>query len=146
MKKILLPTDGSENAVRAGKIAILTAELDTYIVMLYVIDADHLNTIRQWDLKKKLKEELIDEGEKAIISFKKLIEDRKTQGQYKNVKFISLIKEGKPAEVILKTIDEEGIDQVIMGKSGKQGLEKFFVGSTTEKVVRDSNVPVNVIS
>ena len=57
-----------------------------------------------------------------------------------------MIKEGKPSDVILKTIEEEGIDQVIMGKSGKHGLDKFVLGSTADKVVREAEVPVNVIS
>ncbi|MGZ7043812.1 MAG: universal stress protein, partial [Methanobacterium sp.] len=47
---------------------------------------------------------------------------------------------------ILKTIDEEGVDQVIMGKSGKHGIDKLILGSTTDRVVRGSKVPVNVIS
>lgn len=48
--------------------------------------------------------------------------------------------------MILKTIEEEGVDQVVIGKSGKNGLEKLIIGATTDRVVRDSKVPVNVIS
>jgi nucleotide-binding universal stress UspA family protein len=33
-----------------------------------------------------------------------------------------------------------------MGKSGKHGLEKFLLGSTTERVVRGAKVPINIIS
>ncbi|MGA2676868.1 MAG: hypothetical protein ACLQG5_02210 [Methanobacterium sp.] len=33
-----------------------------------------------------------------------------------------------------------------MGKSGKNSLEKFIEGNTTEKVVMETRVPVNVIS
>jgi nucleotide-binding universal stress UspA family protein len=57
-----------------------------------------------------------------------------------------MIKEGKPSDEILKTIEEENIDQVIMGKSGRHGLDKFVMGSTADKVVRTAKVPVNVIS
>lgn len=56
------------------------------------------------------------------------------------------IKEGKLADVILKTIDTEGIHRVIMGKSAKHGLERFLLGKTTDKVVKDAKVLVNVIS
>ena len=47
-----------------------------------------------------------------------------------------MIKKGKPEDVILQTVEEEGIDQIIMGKSGKHGLERFLMGSTTERVIR----------
>jgi nucleotide-binding universal stress UspA family protein len=33
-----------------------------------------------------------------------------------------------------------------MGKSGKQGLERFLLGRTTDQVVKEAKVPVNVIS
>ncbi len=36
--------------------------------------------------------------------------------------------------------------QVIIGKSGKHGLERFLLGKTTDRVVKGAKVPVNVIS
>lgn len=146
MKKILLPTDGSENAHRAGEYAISEADLGADIIVLYVIDIDYLNALPQQDLRRKLEEGLKDEGKKEIENFKQKLEDTQCEGHCKNVNLITMIKEGKPADVILKTIDEEGIDQVIMGKSGKHGIEKLILGSTTDRVVRGAKVPVNVIS
>lgn len=146
MKKILLPTDGSENAHRAGEYAIAEADLGADIIVLYVIDIDYLNALPQQDLRKKLENGLKQEGEKEIQEFKQKLEDTQCEGHCKGVNLITMIKEGKPADVILKTIDEEGIDQVIMGKSGKHGIEKLILGSTADRVVRGAKVPVNVIS
>ena len=146
MKKLLLPTDGSENAHRAGEYAIAEADLGADIIVLYVIDVDYLNALPQQDLRKKLEEGLKEEGKKEIEDFKQKLEDTQCEGHCKNVNLITMIKEGKPADVILKTIDEEDIDQVIMGKSGKHGIEKLILGSTTDRVVRGAKVPVNVIS
>ncbi|MFU2191594.1 universal stress protein, partial [Methanobacterium sp. MZD130B] len=50
--------------------------------------------------------------------------------------------EGSPADSILKTIENENIDLVVMGTSGKHGLDRFLLGSVTEKVVRSSTCPV----
>jgi nucleotide-binding universal stress UspA family protein len=146
MKKILVPTDGSENAHRAGEYAISEADLGADIIVLYVIDIDYLNALPQQDLRQKLENGLKEEGEQEIKAFKQKLEDTQCEGHCKNVNLITMIKEGKPADVILKTIDEEGIDQVIMGKSGKHGIEKLILGSTTDRVVRGAKVPVNVIS
>lgn len=43
---------------------------------------------------------------------------------------------------ITSIIDKNGIDVVIMGTQGASGLQEFFIGSNTEKVVRFSTVPV----
>ena len=65
------------------------------------------------------------------------------QWKYKFVNFTKLFKDGKPVDVILKTIEEED-DQVLIVKSGKQGMEKLIIGSTTQEVVKYAKVPVNV--
>ena len=91
-------------------------------------------------------EQLREDGKEAVEKFEKDIEEEKCAGNCKNVNFITMIKAGKPADVIIKTAEEEGVDQIVLGKSGKHGMEKFLLGSTAEKVVREAKVPVNVIS
>ena len=113
---------------------------------MYVIDIDYLNALHQYDLRQNLQDQLWSEGEDAVKAFKQKIEDQQCQGHCKHVNIIPILKEGKPVDVILKTAEEEGVDQIIMGKSGKHGIEKFIIGSTTDRVVRRAKVPVNVIS
>ncbi len=145
--KILLPTDGSEASERAGEYAISEASLSgADIIVLNVIDMDYLNSIPQSDLREKLDEELREEGKRAVEKFKNKIEEEECAGNCKNIKFVPMIKKGKPEDVILETAKEEKVDQIIMGKSGKHGLERFLMGSTTERVVREAKIPVNIIS
>ncbi len=147
MTRILVPTDGSKQAEAAGEYAIANSDvIGADIIVLYVIDIDYLNAIHQYDLRQSLQDQLWNEGEDTINAFKKKIEDQQCQGHCKHVNIIPILKEGKPADVILKTAEEEGVDQIIMGKSGKHGIEKFIIGSTTDRVVRKAKVPVNVIS
>lgn len=145
MAKILLPTDGSPNAYKAGEYAITAADLGSDIILLYVIDTEHLNELSQPDLKEKLQRKLEEEAERFVNNFRQQIEDAKCQGYCKHVNLTILIKEGKPEDIILKTIQEENIDQVIMGKSHKSGVEKYFIGSITKKVAKKANIPVKVI-
>jgi len=146
-KRILLPTDGSENAIRAGEYAISLADLSgADIIVLNVIDTYYLDSIPQPDVRESVDEELRADVKRAIERFEEEIEENKCNGKCQNINFKILIKEGKPADVILKTIEEENIDQVIIGKSGKHGLERFLLGRTTDKVVKQAKVPVNVIS
>jgi nucleotide-binding universal stress UspA family protein len=146
-KKILLPTDGSKNSERAGEYAISHADITgDEIVVLHVIDTDYLNSVPQPDVRNDLDKELRADGKKAVDTFKNQLEESQCNGKCQNIEFKVLVKEGKPADTILKTIDEENIDEVIIGKSGKHGLERFLLGKTSDKVLKAAKVPVNVIS
>lgn len=145
-QKILVPTDGSKPAERAGEYVLSDENLfGADIIVLYVIDTHYLDALPQQDLRNQLSKELREEGKRAVENFKDKLEESQCEGKCKNVNISIVIKEGKPADVILKTIDEEGVDQVIMGKSGKQGFEKLLLGSTAERVVRSAKVPVKLI-
>jgi len=53
---------------------------------------------------------------------------------------------GDPAIEILKIIEGEGIDLVIMGTHGRKALDHVFFGSVAENVVKKSPVPVLTIN
>lgn len=42
----------------------------------------------------------------------------------------------------VSVVDDEGIDLISMGTHGRTGLERYLIGSVTERPVRTSNVPV----
>jgi nucleotide-binding universal stress UspA family protein len=52
------------------------------------------------------------------------------------------MEEGSAAEQILKTSEEENMNIIVIGGSGKHRLERFILGSVAEKVVRDAKCPV----
>ncbi|TKX51858.1 universal stress protein, partial [Halorubrum sp. SP3] len=39
-------------------------------------------------------------------------------------------------------VDDHGIDVVVMGTHGRKGIDRYLLGSVTERVVRTSDVPV----
>ena len=49
---------------------------------------------------------------------------------------------GDPGEQILQQIDDCQADLVVMGTQGLEGAKRFMFGSTTERVLRESRVPV----
>ena len=57
----------------------------------------------------------------------------------------SVILKGNPAEKILDFADEHDIDLIVVGSLGKSGIERFALGSVSEKVVRHAKVPVLVV-
>jgi nucleotide-binding universal stress UspA family protein len=149
--KILLPTDGSRNSKRANKHALWIADKSNAdIVVLYVIDPHFpevattlpLSTLPTPD--EQFYEEIRKEGNQIINDFKQELEYIKSRGSCKNVNLKTLIKEGKPSNEIIKVLKEEDIDLVVMGASGRHGLDRFMLGSVTERVIREAEKPVMV--
>lgn len=59
-----------------------------------------------------------------------------------NKDFKKIIKVGTPEDEILKVADFENMDLIIMATHGRSGISHLFLGSVTEKVIRQSKVPV----
>lgn len=140
-KKILVPTDGSDYSNRAAEHALWIADKsDAQIIALNVVETSKLPEIRSNNLKKQLHEMMESDGKSALESIYNIFQN------YENkLKTTFLIKKGSPSDIILKTIEDEDIDIVIMGTSGKHGLDRLFLGSVAEKVLRDANCTVTIV-
>jgi len=57
--------------------------------------------------------------------------------------YIKHVAVGDPSQEILKLIDQEKVDLVIMASHGQKGHYRF--GSVTDKVLKNSPVPVTTI-
>jgi nucleotide-binding universal stress UspA family protein len=53
---------------------------------------------------------------------------------------------GNPADEILKYAEDQGIDLVIMGTHGRKGLERTFMGSVADHVIKHAAVPVLTVN
>lgn len=145
-KKILLPTDGSESAERAAEHAFrFGSRTGAEIIILNVIETPRFTGIRSTD-EDELRSNLEQEGQKSFDRISdKLNGFRSGEKCEKEVRLTFKFKEGSPADTILKTIDEEGIELVVMGTSGKRGLDRFLLGSVAENTMRSSPCPVLVV-
>ena len=149
--KILFPTDGSKNAEKAGRHALWIARAsnaDILILNIYELYSPRmaalpLNIVPASN--ESSYEPLMEEANNIVEEFKANLERIEHEDVYKEIKISTAVKEGKPYHEILKTIEEEGIDLVVMGASGRHGIDRITLGSVTEKVVRESKKPVMVI-
>jgi nucleotide-binding universal stress UspA family protein len=55
------------------------------------------------------------------------------------------IETGVPYQIILKVLEDEKIDLVVMNIHGKGLLDRALLGSTAERVVRAAQCPVMLI-
>lgn len=56
-----------------------------------------------------------------------------------------LVSVGDPAEEITRAAREHQVDFIVVGSHHKNVLERFLVGSVSEKLVREGTVPVLVV-
>lgn len=64
------------------------------------------------------------------------------KGDERDIPVETDVRRGNPHREILDYADEHAVDLVVMGTHGRTGLDRYLLGSVTEKVVRLSNVPV----
>jgi nucleotide-binding universal stress UspA family protein len=147
--KILLPTDGSENAERAGRHALWIADkTNAEIMVLNVFEPPNMAVLPISVLPgtdEGLYKQLMEEGHNIAVDFTGRLQKIKEKGSYQDIKISAIVREGKAYNEILKTTTEEDIDLVVMGASGRHGLDRIALGSVTERVVRGSKTPVLVI-
>ena len=64
---------------------------------------------------------------------------------FKDQDVTQFVEEGKPHEVILKVADEWNADILVMGARSSGGLTQVLVGSVSEKVMKNTEIPVFLV-
>jgi len=57
----------------------------------------------------------------------------------------TVVATGPASEEILNFIDNNGVDIVVLSSHGRSGVSRWLLGSTTDKLVRRSPVPVFLV-
>lgn len=136
--RILVPVDFSEYSKMALDYSIeFSKKFNSELILIYVIEpivypSDFglgqipINQV-DFEIQSKAEEEL-----------KKLVEEKVPA----DVKASHVVKTGKPFLEIINAAKELNCDLIIIATHGHTGIEHILFGSTAEKVVRKSPVPV----
>ena len=138
IKSILWPTDFSERSEKALPYIIsLIEKYHTEIHVMYVVeDLAYYHTWLGGSAPSQVEAITHKWKETAEEKLGPLCDQFPSECPL-TIKHVSM---GDPAQEILKTIDKEEIDIVVMATRGATG--QFTYGSVTEKVVKNSSVPV----
>ncbi|MDJ1499266.1 universal stress protein [Xanthocytophaga agilis] len=143
MKKILIPTDFSEQANNALKVAIQIAkkcgaEIHLLHIEEYVgnvgfsalgdVEADSSAMDKLFMLK------LLEVNKKRMLELIDTIDDEVT--------VFHMVEIGQMFRLVREYVTGQGIDLVVMGTNGASGFSGALIGSNTEKVVRQVGCPV----
>ncbi|WP_353684330.1 universal stress protein [Thermodesulfovibrio sp. 3907-1M] len=141
-QKILLPTDFSDESLYALSYAVDLAKMfNAKLYLLHVIyDIEKASNLHiPHPSITELYKDLEAHAKKNLDSFgADMLED------FKNVE--TAVLRGIPYEEIIKYAKENNIDLIIIGTLPRSGVERFFVGSTTQRVIRNAPCPVLVVT
>lgn len=133
---ILLPTDGSEATAaateHAGRVAALSGAT---VHVLSVADTRNRFESPSAGIAADAWEQA--EHERAEAAIEAAVESLPA-----GVATERVVRKGIPQTAILDYVDETDVDLVVMGTHGRTGLDHYLIGSVTERVVRNSPVPV----
>ena len=120
--KILIPTDGSKVAERAGTVAVKMAEL--FGADLIVV------SVREPDEEGRAKQAVEDieriAAAAGLAPRTEIIDD----------------EEATIHRAIIDSAEKHGVDAIVMGTHGRTGVGRFLLGSVAERTLQESPFPV----
>lgn len=134
-EKILVPLDGSERsqAVLTHLQGLLEAA-DAHLVLLGVVSAGDDTDGRN-----------LAEGQQARSRADSYLRATASKLRDGGLAVSTLVREGFASEAILAASMETNADLIAMSSHGYGGFRRLYFGSTTERVLRASDVPVLVV-
>ena len=137
IKKVLFATDFSKGSEKAFSYALSLARkygarLDVVHVVQEMLDmtgfyVPHISV-------EVIEKEMEEAAENKIKDFCK--------DKIKGVEYEAHVKRGTPFKEIIETAEAVGSQVIVIGTHGRSGIDHVLFGSTAEKVVRKSTIPV----
>ncbi|OGW25685.1 MAG: hypothetical protein A2X59_02960 [Nitrospirae bacterium GWC2_42_7] len=150
MNKVLIAVDNTKaskavlstfhNSVSQPKEVILlhVERLEGRSLMIDMLGDAEMSTLKESVKGTSYKESLDEKSEKILTYYKKELEDN-------GISLVkTVIRTGHPAEEILKVAEEEGVELILLGYSGRKGLNRLISGSVANEVEKNTKTPVLV--
>jgi len=143
---ILVPTDGSKTARKAGTYAVeLAKQLQASILILCVIDKRFLisRTVPVGQSFQGEAETIDDYLRETAQGF---AGDIKELCDKEEVLSTTTIKSGHPVEEIVKAAQKSNVDLIVMGSHGQSALAAATLGSVSYGVIHnDTKIPILLV-
>lgn len=137
--KILSPVDFNDNSLTAlDYAAVFARQPGAQLYLLHVVqtDAGHLQQELQHATTNEWLAESIAKDRLKLIALDKFGE---------SIHYEVLVRTGEPVQTILNTAMDIEAHLIVMATHGRLRFSHFFLGSVTERVVREASCPVLTI-
>lgn len=136
IRSILHPTDVSDASQAAFQLACaLARDSGSRLLVLHVAPEDLVHASLIGGIKTQPTPYLLDLQEK--------VRQLRSPGPGRPIEYV--IRQGEPAQEILRAADELGCDLIVMGTHGRTGVRHVLMGSVAEHVLRTAGCPVLVV-
>jgi nucleotide-binding universal stress UspA family protein len=137
--RIVATTDFSESAEQSWRVAIELARVHrAELILLHVFvelplyaDVPAATVLEVYEEQRRWVQDELDARVRPVAA----------EGVTARVR----LETGQTAETITRVAEEERADLVVAGTHGRSGLDRVFVGSVAERVVRTAPCPVLVV-
>lgn len=138
-KKIMVAVDGSAEAELAFQKAVNVAQRnDSELLLAHVIDTRAFQTVSSFD--GTLAEQASDMAKQTLATYE---ESANKEGV---TKISTVIEYGSPKSLIAKEIPAKyDVDLILLGATGLNAVERLFIGSVSEYVIRNASCDVLVV-
>lgn len=135
--KIAVAIDGSENALRAAKHAIMIVKglPEAELEVIYVSD---FNKIKDAQLLSQSPESLLLKREQKV---QPVLELAKEAGVKTNINMLK----GNPSQEIINYANSEEIEELVIGSRGLNTLQEIILGSVSQKIIKHVNCPITIV-
>jgi nucleotide-binding universal stress UspA family protein len=142
--KILLATDGSEDAQLAAKTAVdLADKLDSELHVVYVEPMPERHSSRLTRFRFEVPSDVVRSVEEDAKS--KLEEQVQKIEQAGGKVAQAHPRAGLPDAEIMALAEELGVGLIVMGSRGLGGIRRALMGSVSDSVVRHAHCPVLIV-
>ena len=131
-EKILVATMGEYMDDIIEHTLDIIPERETEIIGVYVVETS-VPFLTPKKVKEMMVKELTAKGKEILDSLRQEFQSPK----HYMVKFKGIMREGSPADEIVKVAEEENVDLIVLG-TGKNLVDKRLLGSVSEKVVHSA--------
>ncbi len=142
--KILLASDGSDNALRAaeftaGMVSMAPAIKVTVLVVNEMLEKmKYYSPLRTPVIFEEVEIFFKDKTQDALDSTMKIFKELKIEVE-------GIIKVGNPAQDVVDIAREEEFNQIVVGSRGMGSLKGIVLGSVSSKIVQLAGCPVTVV-
>lgn len=135
LKKLLVPVDGSDRALKVLPRALAWAET---VVLLNVQPPADTPTLLLHMTQDAIDHAQIDQGRRVLEAARATLPPQAPV-------HLAPVRLGDPASLIASTAQDEGVDAIMMATHGRGALASLAMGSTATRVVHLASVPVVLV-
>ncbi len=142
METILVGVDQSDASTRAMTFAVERARRNDWrIIVVYVVNWNPYSFTTPDDNEHRA----VKRREEIAYAQEKIIEPMLEIARAAGVECESVVRHGRPSQVLTDVASDRGVDLVVVGRTGDSGLREAIFGSTTGRLVQHAPVPVTVV-